>query len=47
MNYVENLKSPQLRKLFRIFKSRPMQNLNIFGAELEIVNNIFEFTILS
>jgi hypothetical protein len=33
MNYVENLKSTQLRNLFRIFKSSNMQSLNIFGAK--------------
>jgi hypothetical protein len=32
MNYDDNLKSTQLRKLFRIFNSRSIQNLNIFGA---------------
>jgi hypothetical protein len=30
MNYVENLRSTQLRKLFKIFKSSITQSLNIF-----------------
>jgi hypothetical protein len=32
MNSVENLKSTQLRKLFKIFKSSCMQSLNVFGV---------------
>jgi hypothetical protein len=44
MNSVENLKSTQRRKLFKIFKSSRMQSLNIFGAREGFT---FEFTSLS
>jgi hypothetical protein len=44
MNSVGNFKSVQLRKLFRIFRSRIMKRLSIFRATEGIH---FEFTILS
>jgi hypothetical protein len=43
MNYVENLKSTQLRKLFKIFKSSSMQSLNIFWSRESF---LFEFATL-
>jgi hypothetical protein len=44
MNYVENLKSAQSKKLFQIFNSICMQSLNIFEAREDF---LFEFTTLS
>jgi hypothetical protein len=44
MNYVENLKSNQWRKLFEIFKSSSMQSLNIFVVGEGF---LFEFASLS
>jgi hypothetical protein len=44
MNSIENLKSTESKKLFKIFKSSRMQNLNIFGAKKSL---LFEFTSLS
>jgi hypothetical protein len=44
MNSIENLKSTQLRKLFKVFKSRSMQSSNIFRARK---NFLFEFANLS
>jgi hypothetical protein len=44
MNYVENLKSDQWRKLFNIYNSSSLQCLNIFGAREDF---LFEFTSLS
>jgi hypothetical protein len=44
MNSVENLKSTQWRKFFKLFKSSSMQCLNIFGAREGF---LFEITSLS
>jgi hypothetical protein len=44
INYVENLKLTQLRKLFRIFQSSPIQSLNIFGVRED---QVLYFTNLS
>jgi hypothetical protein len=44
MNCVENLKSTQWRKLFKLFNSSGMQSLNIFGVTECF---LFEFTSLS
>jgi hypothetical protein len=44
MNPVNNLKSTQLRKLFKLFKYHCMQSLNIFGARESF---LFEFASLS
>jgi hypothetical protein len=33
MNFIENLKLTQLRKLFRIFRSSSMSSLSIFGHQ--------------
>jgi hypothetical protein len=44
MNFVENLKSTELRKLLNIFKSSRMQSLNIFEAWKGF---LLEFAILS
>jgi hypothetical protein len=44
MNSVENLKSTQWRKFFKLFKSSSMQCLNIFGARGGF---LFEITSLS
>jgi hypothetical protein len=44
MNFVQNLKSTQWRKLFKIFKCSGIQSFNIFGARECF---LFEFTNLS
>jgi hypothetical protein len=44
MNSVENLKSDQWRKLFNIYNSSSLQQLNIFGAREDFLS---EFTSLS
>jgi hypothetical protein len=43
MNYVGNIKSTQLRKLFKIFISSLMSSLNIFRHEEGL---LFEFQTL-
>jgi hypothetical protein len=44
MNSIGNLKSPQLRKLFKLFPCSLMQNLRIFAIMESIY---FEFTSLN
>jgi hypothetical protein len=44
MNFVENLKSTQFIKLFKIFKSSSMKSLNIFRVREGF---LFEFANLS
>jgi hypothetical protein len=44
MKYVENLKSTQVRKFLKLYKSILMQSLSIFGSKEGFY---FEFTSLS
>jgi hypothetical protein len=49
MNSIENLKSAQFRKLFKIFKSSNMESLNIFGitegflSEFACLHRVWKF----